>query len=280
MNRHLFLISNPGNPNDKNYVKAAKGAIDRWEAFFRSPIGGYWQDGEITRFGEQKPILSDSFRRMMIALNTVQFDYSIIVFCGHGGCTIDNVDAIQLPIPTPENHNLLKVDDLLGGGNTLVRRTIILDACRSLIPLSSEQLFEVKQFSEVFKLDGEDCANYYNSLVMGANPHVEVLYSTSGHHKAFATLIGSEYADAMSQFVNSNSVRWKSLAIQDEYGHYDLSMYDFQVAMKEELATGNKQVPDYKSIGDSSRSFPLVALHLPTTRSLYNSGAIIRIIED
>ena len=60
----------------------------------------------------------------------------------------------------------------------------------------------------------------------------------------------------------------------------DLSMYDFQVAMKEELATGNKQVPDYKSIGDSSRSFPFIALHLPTTRTLYNSGATIRILDD
>ena len=52
INRHLILISNPGNPNDENYVKTIEEAIDRWEAFFRSPIGGYWKDREITRFGE------------------------------------------------------------------------------------------------------------------------------------------------------------------------------------------------------------------------------------
>ena len=52
INRHLILISNPGNPNDENYVKTTEEAIDRWEAFFRSPIGGYWKDREITRFGE------------------------------------------------------------------------------------------------------------------------------------------------------------------------------------------------------------------------------------
>lgn len=52
INRHLRLISDPGNPNDENYVKTTEEAIDRWEAFFRSPIGGYWKDREITRFGE------------------------------------------------------------------------------------------------------------------------------------------------------------------------------------------------------------------------------------
>lgn len=52
INRHLILISNPGNPNDENYVKTTEEAIDRWEASFRSPIGGYWKDREITRFGE------------------------------------------------------------------------------------------------------------------------------------------------------------------------------------------------------------------------------------
>jgi hypothetical protein len=52
INRHLILISNPGNPNDENYVKTTEETIDRWEALFRSPIGGYWKDREITRFGE------------------------------------------------------------------------------------------------------------------------------------------------------------------------------------------------------------------------------------
>jgi hypothetical protein len=52
INRHLILISNPSNPNDENYVKTTEEAIDRWEAFFRSPIGGYWKDRELTRFGE------------------------------------------------------------------------------------------------------------------------------------------------------------------------------------------------------------------------------------
>ncbi len=52
INRHLILISNPSNPNDENYVKTTEEAIDRWEAFFRSPIGGYWKDREITRFDE------------------------------------------------------------------------------------------------------------------------------------------------------------------------------------------------------------------------------------
>ena len=175
MNRQLILISNPGNPNDSNYVKVTEDAINRWEAFFRSPVGGYWRDSEMIRFGEKQPIDTDSFRRFLAPFNTIQCDYSVIVFCGHGACTIDEKDAIQLPIPTPFNNNLLAVDELITPGIPSVRRTVILDACRSLIPYTSAQLFEQRVYSSVYTIDGIECSKYYNSQVMQASPHIEVL---------------------------------------------------------------------------------------------------------
>lgn len=280
MKRQLLLISNPGNPNDSNFVKTTEEAIDRWEGFFRSPIGGYWQNGEIVRYGVNNPIDTDTFRRLLIPLNTIQCDYSVIVFCGHGACTQDDKDAVQLPIPSQYNNNLLAVDELINPGLPSVRRTVILDACRSLIPYTSTQLFEQRVYSSVYKIDGIECSNYYNSLVLQASPHVEVLYSTSEHHKAYGSMTGSKYADAMSELVRMRTILWKALAINDRYGQYCYTMCDLQKDLITDLVSKNVQTPEYKIVGTADASFPFVAMHLPTDRSVYVDDAVVEVIED
>lgn len=264
MNRQILLISNPGNPNDGNYVRTTETAIDRWESFFRSPIGGYWQDHEILRYGEDNQIDANEFKRLLTPLNTVQCDYSVIVFCGHGACTTNDKDAIQLPIPSPANNNLIAVDDLVNPAISSVRRTVILDACRSLIPYTSTQLFEQREYSSVYTIDGIECSKYYNSLIMQSSPHVEVLYSTSEHEKAYGSVSGSQYADVMSNLVRARLLYWKALAIQDRYGQFCYSMCELQKDLTTELVKRNIQVPEYRIIGTAEASFPFVALHLPT----------------
>ena len=278
MNRQLVLISNPGNSSDNNYVKTTEEAIDRWENFFRSPLGGYWRDCEIIRFGEKQQIDVDAFRRLLIPLNTVQCDYSVIVFCGHGACTTDCKNAIQLPIPSRENNNLIAVDDLIIPGIPSVKRTVILDACRSLIPYTSTQLFEQRMYSSVYTIDGIECSKYYNSLVMESSPHVEVLYSTSKHQKAYGSMAGSQYADAMSEIVKAKALYWKARAISDRYGQYCYSMCDLQKDLTSVLVKKNVQIPEYRIIGTANTSFPFVALHLPPERSLYVDDAVVEVI--
>lgn len=74
--------------------------------FLQESIDGYWRDDEIIRFGERQPIDTESFKRLLIPLNTVQCDYSVIVFCGHGACSTNGVVAVQLLIPSRVNSNL------------------------------------------------------------------------------------------------------------------------------------------------------------------------------
>ncbi len=278
MNRQLLLISNPGNPNENNYVRTTETAIDRWESFFRSPIGGYWQDDEIMRYGENNQIDANEFQRLLTALNTVQCDYSVIVFCGHGACTTNDKDAIQLPIPSPANNNLIAVEDLINPAISSVRRTVILDACRSLIPYTSEQLFEQRKYSSVNAIDGIKCSKYYNTLIMQSSPHVEVLYSTSKHEKAYGSMSGSQYADVMSDLVRAKSLYWKILAIQNRYGQFCYSMCELQKDLIAELVKRNIQIPEYQIIGTADTSFPFVALHLPTERTIYVDDAVVEVI--
>jgi hypothetical protein len=276
MKRKLILISNPGNPSHSNYVRTTEDAIRMWESFFRSPIGGYWEDDEIAHYGEDMNISPEKLRRLV----AIQCDYSIVVFCGHGCCTKDEKDAIQLPVPTDENVNLFPVEDFFGNTASSIRRTVILDACRTIIPYTSRQLFEERQYSSIYRIDGIACREYYNSLIMQASPHVEILYSTSEHHKAYGTLVGSQYADTTSNLVRTNSLLWKAQAINNRLGHFCYTMCDLQKDLTSNLVNRNVQIPEYRIIGKAGMSFPFVAMHLPTDRILYNDDAVVEFIND
>lgn len=99
---------------------------------------------------------------------------------------------------------------------------------------------------------------------MQSSPHVEVLYSTSEHEKAYGSVSGSQYADVMSNLVRTRLLYWKALAIQDRYGQFCYSMCELQKDLTTELVKRNIQVPEYRIIGTAEASFPFVALHLPT----------------
>lgn len=119
-----------------------------------------------------------------------------------------------------------------------------------------------------------------NALVMESLPHVEILYSTSKHHKAYGSMTGSQYADTMSEMVKAKTLYWKARAINDKYGHFFYSMHDLQNDLATELVKKNVQTPEYKVIGTANTSFPFVAMHLPTERTLYMDDAVVEIIED
>jgi hypothetical protein len=282
--RQLLLISNPGLSSDKTYAPQTRDVIDRWESYFRSPIGGCWGDGEIMRLGEDCPISASRMDVLMSQLNLPEFcEYSIIVFCGHGGCTTDGFDAIQLPVPSVDT-NLYPVikligDDLAPEIRAQIRRTVILDACRSAIGLTYAQLFEQRMYSEICTIDGIACRDYYNELIMGVKPHIELLQSTKQGAYAYGTLDGSCYGDTVSKIIRTQSELWKIRALNDSSGHYYYSMHELHdnIAASPELK--NIQEPQYNST-DLQENYPFCALHLPNTRTIYAGGQVVEIIED
>ena len=282
--RQLILISNPGLPSDDTYAPQTKDVINRWESFFRSPIGGYWSDKEIMRLGADKTISSSRMDVVMSQLNLPEYcDYSLIVFCGHGGCTTDGYDAVQLPLPIIE-HNLYPVRKLIGEDlspeiRSKIRRTVILDACRYSVGLTYNQLFEQRMYSEIYAIDGYTCRDYYNDLIMGVAPHVELLQSTKKGFYAYGSQEGSCYGDVVSNIIRTQSEVWKIKALNDKTGHYQYSMNNLHEDIITSPELKNIQEPQYCST-DLTVSYPFSALHLPTTRNIYAGGEVVDVIED
>lgn len=281
--RQLILITDPGIPGDRYYAKQTQDVIDRWEAYFKSPIGGLWQEGEIIRINEQNPIGPGRMDALMSQLDLVNCDYSMIVFCGHGLRTQDQKDGIQLPIPSRENLNVYSVERLMGISHTTtqipahIRRTIILDACRKIQPITARALFEQREFSGGMELDGEMCRDHYNEIIMRQEPHVELLQSTEADDYADTSEEGSVYGDAVMQYIRSQTEIWGALAMANREGKFSVKIQQMQSEVSDRI---EGQRPQYWSSKLETEGYPFAAYHVYVPRTFEQVVADIEIVED
>lgn len=281
MERVLILIAYPGEQGDKNYAPEIENILQRWKKFFMSPIGGNWDPvHEICTFDSRNPIGGGGLMTTLSQINNVA-DYSVIVFCGHGGCTTDFVDAIKLP-----NGDLFKVSDLLISGSKPLRRTIIIDACRSCMDISRQMLFEQRSFSSQFQLDGEACKDFYNDIIMKqCSPHYELIQSTEQGECAYFSNNGeSHYSNMFLTYINSETKNWLEKAQSADDGKIYYSFY----AMNNHVSNGLKmydgspyeQHPQFATSDNTSCCFPLTAIWLPKEKELEYKGSDVQLLTD
>lgn len=281
--RQLVLISNPGIQGDEHYAPQAQDVINRWENFFMSPIGGRWEEGEIVRINEQQPIGARRMDALMSQLDLDTCDYSVIVFCGHGLRTEDDKDSIQLPIPSQGNLNAYSVESLMGLSKYIsqipphIRRTIILDACRRIQPITAKNLFEQREYAGGIELDGKMCSGHYNEVIMRQEPHVELLQSTREGDYAFTSPTGSVYGDAVMQYIGSQSTIWEAEALTNRLGKYHVTMRQMQNDVSK-MITG--QTPQYWSSKPETEGYPFAAYHVYVPKTIEQITAEIEILED
>jgi hypothetical protein len=78
MTRKAIMIGSPGPKNTKQFLKGVDTDIHHFVAFLKSPIGGSWEDDEIT-------VLFKSPSENLIELfQTTNTDFLLVYFSGHG----------------------------------------------------------------------------------------------------------------------------------------------------------------------------------------------------
>lgn len=267
--RKLILISNPGSVEEGNHQPVTEIVINRYAGFFRSNIGGKWndEDHEIELYGENRELTVERMDEIMEELDCPECTYSMIVFCGHGTEAGNGEDGIQLPRNNHAVLNCYRVSRLLSlyepdEVRRRIKRTVIIDACRAIQPITPAQLFEGGLQREIALIDGTRCKNYYNWLIEQEYPHVELLQSTSPNRPAYPTPTGSEYADQVFNLIFSHARVWRARAIQNiQNGLFDFSMKDLHDFVTDGIArTTQRQIPQYSVAGRLRNGFPFVAI--------------------
>lgn len=265
MKRKLLLIGNPG-MQGVNYTPAVTPVLKRYKDFFKSKVGGLWYDEEIIEepagLDRESEVTWMVFQLLELNKNT---DYSVIVFVGHGGSYLGN-DQVQL-----SHGEILPLSCLMApfGMENQIKRTIIVDSCRSLIGASPQQLIlEGRTFSGDGQLMGNYCREYYDDLIEKCEPHIELLQSTKYGEKAKINLAqtGTAFSDSLFNTLDTMVPQWNRDALGDLHGQLNKGIKDILPDVQTGMTIYN-QVPEYSRHGGNG-NFPLYAVWRAVDRKL------------
>jgi hypothetical protein len=251
--RKLLLLANPG-IQGVNWAPQVFNVLERYKQYFKSSVGGYWQDDEIIDYQDiDNPKAEASWVGTQLVDMTKNAEYSVIVFVGHGGA-MHGDDYIQL-----SKGELCPVSCLTDNMGYAVKRTVVVDACRSFIGAPQQLVLEEQRtFSQGGILLGIHCRDYYNEIINNSTPHIELIQSTQYGVPAVATSHGTAFSDALFGIVGGNTPMWSQFAIHSQNRQNSKSNQDVLNLTRGSMGT-YMQVPQISS-SDGSYTFPFFAI--------------------
>ena len=123
MNKRVLIIANPGRKGAENYCEGVNKDVENYQRYFLSATGGNWYQDEIEVLMQPSRSLAE---QKIQAMNS--FDFSIIVFVGHGYSRYgDTYLELRPGRWTNDTENDISVEKLK---NPKQKRIIIVDCCR------------------------------------------------------------------------------------------------------------------------------------------------------
>lgn len=173
MNKRILVIGNTDG------LPGVKVDLLNYCSFFKSPVGGNWEDGEIIALpNPTKSALLETIVKLKIA----NLDYLIVIFSGHGGQERETVLEINSAGETI-NDSVLK--------NIAIRQLNIFDCCRSFPQYVTEGA-KAMTFSEGGTVGSTRIK--FERRIMQAIPQQVSLYSCSIGQVSHDTTKGGLYS--------------------------------------------------------------------------------------
>lgn len=273
MKRRILFIQNPGSSDILK--KGIPQMVERYKAYFRSPVGGFWNDNEfidVSRLHPGEVTIQSDFIFKLKEINAPDVEYSMIIFIGHGA-SLDHIDHIQL-----ESGELASIDMLTKGlYSQPIKRTVLIDACRvGYISTPQGWILEGKTFSGDSQLIGEGCKEYYNSLISNTNAHVDIIQSTQYGQKAYGSVDGTDFSVALIDTLYENAKMWNAMAMGDRYGKISKNYTDIHAQVSVKLKYQIPVFTQYKQ----EQPYPIYAVSRSVARRISQDDAQITILNE
>ncbi len=190
MKKRILLIGN------NNGLTGVNIDMKNYYQFFRSPIGGSWEDYEIDKKLNPRKI---ELQSEIEILKKLDLDYLIVVFSGHGGQireTVLELNSSSETINDSEIQNIAK------------RQLNIYDSCRSY----PEDLSESATFSALLKsMDYQNTRVRYEARIMQAIHQQASLYSCSIGEGSWDSSEGGIYSVQLIKAAKNITNEFKSV---------------------------------------------------------------------
>lgn len=240
-----------GAPDEK--IPGVNIDINNLRNFFKSPIGGFWHDSEITT------LISPSTNDIRRQAELLRFnDYSLIFFAGHGHYSIEKKQTI-LQINSRETFDSLELR--IGAA----KHSLIIDCCRK--PESERRL--LKAAMESMSLDSArtqqpdpaQCRFYFDKAIDNCENGLVVMNSCSiGETAGESSSEGGYYTSSLID--SANEWAKKKLRTIDLAKDFDIlstqECHNF-AATQVKILSGARQNPTFES-PRSENKFPFAVI--------------------
>jgi hypothetical protein len=191
MTRKAIMIGSPGSKNSTTYLKGVDADLLHFAGFLKSPIGGSWENHEITE------LFNCPSQNLMESFQNTNTDFLLVYFSGQGQ---QNLKETMVAINDNESISISQLFSIIQTPKAL----IIIDTCRQLKDneLSSFSAPESLSFKSL--LDQPNTRDRYLQIISECAPGIAIAYSCSVGEMSSETELGGDYTYSMLK----SSLEW------------------------------------------------------------------------
>jgi hypothetical protein len=165
MRRQAILIGAPGRVNSGKFLKGVNLDIKNYIKFLFSPSGGAWEKSEIIA------IKHPNKEKLLNLIHTIDADYVLIIFSGHGGYSITGNTILAI-----NNHQNLKLRNLV---SKAPKQLFIVDACRTFVDSGISGFLGEELKSFPLRLTRKNARIIFDNYLRKCENGIVVCYSCS-----------------------------------------------------------------------------------------------------
>lgn len=264
--RRILFFDYPGDTFRGNYLKFTRTIIERYKTFFKSDLGGCWENDEFIDLNTNKYFanISEFNIRLDESLSILnRCDFSIIVFVGHG-CNYAELDRIQVCSPAQNIEDFtITIKSLYENIINTGKRMLIVDSCRTYLERRSINEYINESLGWENAGNRENNRNYYNQLIQKAPNHIEIIQSAQQGQSACTIPFENSSVFSKSLFSVLEQKSTAARQIQISGDKCDFSYIDMKSDVDTKMAAlvSSSQISQVTTLPDVGNSnFPLIAV--------------------
>lgn len=174
------MIGSPGPKNSLNYLKGVDNDLDHFVSFLKSPLGGSWENHEITELS------NCPYQNLIELFQSTNTEFLLVYFSGQGQ---QNLKETIIAINDNESISISQLISIIQTTKAL----IIIDSFRQFRDDEHSSFSDPEYLSFKSILDQPNTRDRYLQIISESAPGIAIAYSCSVGEMCNDTELGGDY---------------------------------------------------------------------------------------
>jgi hypothetical protein len=214
MTRKAIMIGSPGPKNSATYLKGVDTDLHHFVSFLKAPIGGSWEDEEITGF------YKNPSENLFELFQSTETDFLLVYFSGHG---LQDLNETKIAINDTESISISQLISIIQSPKAL----IIIDSCRKFKDEDYSSFSGPEYLSFKSLLDQPNTRDRYMQIISESANGIAIAYACSVGENSGDTELGGFYTysllkETLQWYENQNNEGVLKIGDANDLAHHEL----------------------------------------------------------